>query len=84
MFAKGHGRRFWRTSKKACCGWFRSDGVMIREANAMILRLHPHVPVRTLDPILLATFGAVITGPIFTTEKRMLAAAKLLGFATVE
>ncbi len=60
------------------------DGVMIREANEMMLRVHPQVPLRTLDAIHLATFGAVITGPIFTKDKRMLAAAKLLGFATVE
>ena len=60
------------------------DGVMIREANEMMLRVHPHVPLRTLDAIHLATYGSVITGPIFTKDKRMLAAAKLLGFATVE
>jgi predicted nucleic acid-binding protein len=60
------------------------DGVMIREANEIMLRVHPHVPLRTLDAIHLATYGAVITGPIFTKDKRMLAAAKLLGFATVE
>lgn len=60
------------------------DGVMIREANEMMLRVHPDVPLRTLDAIHLATYGAVITGPIFTKDKRMLAAAKLLGFTTVE
>lgn len=60
------------------------DGVMIRDANAMMLRVHPHVPLRTLDAIHLATYESVITGPIFTKDKRMLAAAKLLGFATVE
>ena len=60
------------------------DGVMIREANEMMLRVHPQVPLRTLDAIHLATFGSVITGPIFTKDKRMLSAAKLLGFATVE
>ena len=60
------------------------DGVMIREANEMMLRVHPHVPLRTLDAIHLATFDSVVTGPIFTKDKRMLAAAKLLGFATVE
>ena len=60
------------------------DGVMIREANEVMLRVHPHVPLRTLDAIHLATFGSVITGPIFTKDKRMLAAAKLLGFATVD
>ncbi len=60
------------------------DGVMIREANETMLRVHPHVPLRTLDAIHLATYGAVITGPLFTKDKRMLAAAKLLGFAAVE
>ena len=60
------------------------DGVMIREANEAMLRVHPHVPLRTLDAIHLATYGSVITGPIFTKDKRMLAAAKLLGFSTVE
>lgn len=60
------------------------DGVMIREANEMMLRVHPHVPLRTLDAIHLATYDSVTTGPIFTKDKRMLAAAKLLGFAAVE
>jgi predicted nucleic acid-binding protein len=60
------------------------DGVMIREANEIMLRVHPQVPLRTLDAIHLATYGAVITGPLFTKDKRMLAAARLLGFATVE
>ena len=60
------------------------DGVMIREANEIMLRVHPHVALRTLDAIHLATYDSVVTGPIFTKDKRMLAAAKLLGFATVE
>jgi len=60
------------------------DGVMIREANELMLRVHPHVPLRTLDAIHLATYDSVVTGPLFTKDKRMLAAAKLLGFATVE
>jgi predicted nucleic acid-binding protein len=60
------------------------DRVMIREATEMMLRVHPHVPLRTLDAIHLATYDSVTTGPIFTKDKRMLAAAKLLGFAAVE
>lgn len=60
------------------------DGVMIREANDLMLRVHPHVPLRTLDAIHLATYDSVVTGPVFTKDKRMLAAARLLGFATVE
>ena len=60
------------------------DGVMIREANEMMMRVHPQVPLRTLDAIHLATYDSVTTGPLFTKDKRMNAAAKLLGFATVE
>lgn len=60
------------------------DGVMIRDANDVMLRVHPHVPLRTLDAIHLATYDSVVTGPIFTKDKRMLAAAKLLGYAAVE
>jgi uncharacterized protein len=60
------------------------DGVMIREANEIMLSVHPDVPLRTLDAIHLATYDSVVTGPIFTKDKRMLAAAKLLGFAAVE
>jgi uncharacterized protein len=60
------------------------DSVILREANEMMLRVHPQVPLRTLDAIHLATYDSVTTGPIFTKDKRMNAAAKLLGFATVE
>lgn len=60
------------------------DGVMIREANEAMLSVHPHVPLRTLDAIHLATYQSVITGPLFTKDKRMRDAAKLLGIATVE
>jgi predicted nucleic acid-binding protein len=60
------------------------DGVMLRDANDMMLRVHPAVPLRTLDAIHLATYDAVTTGPIFTKDKRLLAAAKLLGFMAVE
>ncbi|MDB6093344.1 MAG: PilT protein-like protein [Verrucomicrobia bacterium] len=60
------------------------DGVMIREATEMMSRVHPEVPLRTLDAIHLATFDSVTTGPLFTKDKRMIDAAKLQGFATVE
>ncbi|MBL9187443.1 MAG: type II toxin-antitoxin system VapC family toxin [Opitutaceae bacterium] len=60
------------------------DGVMIREANQAMFDVHPHVPLRTLDAIHLATYQSVTTGPLFTKDKRMLAAAKLLGLPTVE
>lgn len=60
------------------------DGVMLREANGMMLRVHPQVPLRTLDALHLATYASVIMGPLFTQDARLLAAAKLLGFAVVE
>jgi predicted nucleic acid-binding protein len=41
------------------------------------------VPLRTLDALHLATFGAIEAGPLFSLDRRMVAAAKLLGFATV-
>ena len=60
------------------------DGVMIREANEAMLSVHPHVPLRTLDAIHLATYQSVVTGPLFTKDKRMQDAAKLLGLVIVE
>lgn len=59
------------------------DGVTVREANEMMIRVHPDVPLRTLDAIHLATFDSVNTGPLFTKDRRMLAAAKALEFAVV-
>jgi predicted nucleic acid-binding protein len=60
------------------------DRVMIREANEAMLSVHPHAPLRTLDAIHLATYQSVITGALFTKDKRMRDAAKLLGLTVVE
>lgn len=60
------------------------DRILIREANAVMLAVHPHVPLRTLDAIHLATYESVTAGPLFTKDSRMLAAAQRLGFPTVE
>ena len=60
------------------------NGHVVREAAEMIARVHPHVRLRTLDAIHLATFAGLEAGPLFTRDKRMQAAAKLLGFPTVE
>ena len=60
------------------------DGGRIREANEAMLSVHPHVPLRTLDAIHLATYQSVVTGPLFTKDKRMQDAAKLLGLVIVE
>lgn len=57
---------------------FPLDFVMVREANEVILEVHPHIPLRTLDAIHLATFRNVAAGPLLTNDKRMKAAAKFL------
>jgi predicted nucleic acid-binding protein len=56
------------------------DGSIVREAAEMIARVHPHVPLRTLDAIHLATFANLDVGLLFTRDRRMLEAAKLLSF----
>ena len=57
------------------------DGTVLREAAEMIARVHPQVPLRTLDAIHLATYASLDAGPLFTKDRRMLAAARLLGFS---
>jgi predicted nucleic acid-binding protein len=57
----------------------RLDGVIVREAAEIMAMVHPAVPLRTLDALHLATFTSVESGPLFTTDKRWVAAARLLG-----
>jgi predicted nucleic acid-binding protein len=47
-------------------------------AKDIMLRLHPQVPLRTLDAIHLATCISIVAGPLFTTDKRMIEAATAL------
>lgn len=54
------------------------DGTVVREAAEMIARVHPHVPLRTLDAIHLATYAGLDAGPLFTKDRRMRDAARLL------
>lgn len=56
------------------------DGQVLREAAEMIARVHPQVPLRTLDAIHLATFAGLDAGPLFTNDRRMIDAARLLAF----
>lgn len=56
----------------------------VRDANEVMLEIHPHVPLRTLDALHLATFRAVNAGPIYTTDKRMKAAARFLELPVIE
>jgi predicted nucleic acid-binding protein len=60
------------------------DGMVVRDAAEIMVQVHPAVPLRTLDALHLATFGAIEAGPLFSRDKRMLAAAKMLGFAVAE
>ena len=56
------------------------NGHVVREAAEMIARVHPQVPLRTLDAIHLATFAGLDSGPLFTSDRRMIDAARLLAF----
>ena len=60
------------------------DGVIARRTKDVMLDVHPHVPLRTLDAIHLATYLSVVTGPLFTKDKRMRDAARLLEIPLVE
>ena len=60
------------------------DGTIVRRARDVMSHVHPHVPLRTLDAIHLATYLSVITGPLFTKDIRMRAAARLLEIPLVE
>lgn len=55
------------------------NGLVMREATAVMEQVYPDVLLRTLDAIHLATYLSVEAGPLFTRDKRMLAAAKKLG-----
>ena len=55
------------------------NGTVVREAAEVIARVHPRVPLRTLDAIHLASFIGLDAGPLFTRDGRMIDAAKQLG-----
>ena len=59
------------------------DGVIVRDAAEIMAKVHPQVPLRTLDALHLATFAGVESGPIFSRDQRMIDAARILGFAVV-
>ena len=54
------------------------NGIIVREATEVMGEVHPHVSLRTLDAIHLATYLSVEAGPLFTRDKRMLDAARRL------
>lgn len=56
------------------------DGHVVREAAEVMARVHPAVPLRTLDALHLATYGGIEAGPLFTRDKRMIEAARRLEY----
>jgi predicted nucleic acid-binding protein len=56
------------------------SGETVRDAVEIMQQVHPGVPLRTLDALHLATYQNVIAGPLFSKDRRMLDAARLLGF----
>ena len=54
------------------------DGHVVREAAEVMAKVHPHVPLRTLDAIHLATYLGIEAGTLFTKDKRMIEAARRL------
>ena len=59
------------------------DGEVIRDGAELMAQVHPSVTLRTLDALHLATFAGVDAGPLFTSDRRMLDAARLLWFPVV-
>ena len=60
------------------------DGALLREANEVLLKVYPVVPLRSLDAIHLAAYAASRAGPLFSADQRMVRAALALGFEVVE
>ena len=60
------------------------NGAVARKSKDVMLEVHPHVALRTLDAIHLATYLSVLTGPLFTKDKRMRDAARMLEIQLVE
>jgi predicted nucleic acid-binding protein len=56
------------------------DGHLVREAAEIMAKVHPQVPLRTLDALHLATYAGIEAGPLFTRDKRMNDAARRLEF----
>lgn len=60
-----------------------SDAI-VRRANWITERVHPGVPLRSLDAIHLATADQLQDWPVVTSDRRMRAAATLMGYPLSE
>jgi len=54
------------------------NGIVLREATEVMQHVFPHVLLRTLDALHLASYLSVDAGTLFTRDKRMLEAARIL------
>jgi predicted nucleic acid-binding protein len=59
------------------------NGLIVRESVEVMSQVHPHVPLRTLDAIHLATYLSVEAGALFTRDRRMIDAARRLNIPLV-
>jgi predicted nucleic acid-binding protein len=57
------------------------NSIGLRKATHLLERCHPKVPLRTLDAIHLAAADLCHDFPLVTTDRRLRAAATLLGFS---
>lgn len=90
LLAKERAKHFGPTVRPAVWSEFNSlvaegivqlvplNGIVLREAIEVMGQVHPHVALRTLDAIHLATYLSVDAGPLFTRDQRMIDAARLL------
>ena len=56
------------------------SGAVVRRANWIIERVHPQVPLRSLDALHLATADQLQDWPLITADQRMREAATLMGY----
>jgi len=60
------------------------SGAIVRRANWIIGRVHPQVPLRSLDAIHLATADQLQDWPLVTADVRMREAALLMGYPVTD
>jgi predicted nucleic acid-binding protein len=57
------------------------DSSIVRKARDLMAEVHPYVALRTLDALHLATYLDIFAAPLFTNDRNMREAAKLLEIA---
>lgn len=57
---------------------------IVQRAQELLFALELRVPIRTLDALHLATAASGVAVPVFTADRRMAEAAKLLGLAVID